>query len=442
MLRDLSSRQHGFALVSVSLLLGIMFIFTVVLADTVLSGRRAERAAEQDFEANTLAQAGIEKAIFCLNATSGTACGGTFGSNYAGETDLAIGNGTVTTTVTGSGSSREVVSVATPTKGGPRTIAATLTTIPSDDDMDFSYALQAGDGGAYMENNSEINGTLYTNGDVECQSTQADVLGDVFVSKVGGVIDSCHIGYHAHADSILDSEVEGDAYYLSNPSGIAGTDVDGTEYPGSARPDVEPLPTVDLDFWREAAEEGGTVYGNQAPADGATIGPLKIVGNLTLNQNVDITLAGPLWVQGDVDLQNNTSITLDAAYGDNSSVILIDKPGSESTSGRLIMVPNVALVGSGSSKSHIAVVSTNSGTVDTDPAIQVRNNSSGAIFYSTDGTIRIYNNAGAKALAGHRLYIDNGATVTYVESDLADLNFSNSPGGIWRLQAGTWRVVK
>jgi hypothetical protein len=55
--------------------------------------------------------------------------------------------------------------------------------------------------------------------------------------------------------------------------------------------------------------------------------------------------------------------------------------------------------------------------------------------------LRVANNAGAKSLAGYRLFIDQNSTVTYVASDFAGF-FSNSPGGRWRLQEGTWREIK
>ena len=46
--------------------------------------------------------------------------------------------------------------------------------------------------------------------------------------------------------------------------------------------------------------------------------------------------------------------------------------------------------------------------------------------------------AGAKSLAGYRLFLDQNSVVTYVESDFTG-DFSNSPGGIWHVDDGTWR---
>jgi hypothetical protein len=433
--------ENGFALLAAALIGGIMLVLAAALVDSVLVGRQAQQTFEQSAEAVGIAQAGIDKAITCMNKTNGTNCGGTFGSTYIGEANVTFGDGRFTTTIAGTGSTKTITSVGTLATTSV-TVVADLTTLPDADAMAFSYALQAGAGGAHLENNSEITGTIYTDGDIDCQTTAAGITGDAYVTKVNGLIDSCDVDYHAHADRILDSEVGGDAYYLTDPSGIAGTDVDGTKYPGSTRPTSVPLPEVDLDFWRDSAEEGGVIVGNHAPADNTHLGPVKIIGNLTLNNNVDIILDGPVWVVGDITMSNNSTFSLNSTFGANGTVLLADDAANQATRGKFSAVSNAGLSGSGHVKSHIAVVSTNSSTSDTTPAMSVANNASGAVFYAMNGTLRLQNNAGAKSLAAYRLFIDQNAEVTYLESELSDMNFSNSPGGVWALAEGTWRIVK
>ena len=93
-------------------------------------------------------------------------------------------------------------------------------------------------------------------------------------------------------------------------------------------------------------------------------------------------------------------------------------------------------------KGTILFVSTNLSTLVDSPALSVANNSDGAIFFATQGALRIQNNAGAKSLAAYRLHVSQRATVNYVESDLADTKFSNSPGGVWHMIEDSWRQVK
>jgi hypothetical protein len=435
----MTHRKRGFSLLSVSLSIGLILVFGLILASYVMSSRQAGKALENAVSGMQIAEAGVRKAIFCLNALSGAKCGGYYGANYPGETDVEIGGGKFTTTVTGSGADRTIEAVATTASKEVYKVTAEVTTVPPTDETAFSYALQSGDGGAHLENNAEVSGTLYADGDVDCQTTQGVVDGDIWVAKAGGIIDSCTVNYNAHADKVFDSEVKGDAYYKNDPADIAGTDVDGTKYPNSTTPAYADLPTVNLEFWHDSAEAGGTTYGDYYPSDNSSLGPIKIVGNLILNNNIDVTLNGPVWVVGDITLNNNSSLTLASAFGANSTVILADDPANLATKGFINVINGAKIYGSGDPKSHIMLATTNTSTSDTVPALSVANNASGAVFYALSGTMRLQANGGAKSLAAKRLFIDQNAIVTYVESELSDLNFSNSPGGTWHLKAGSWR---
>lgn len=426
--------ERGFALPLVAIIIAVIFAVATVSLDASLSGRRTGKLLQNDLSASQLAEAGAHHALACLNGADVSKCGGNAGQNYDGETDVSMGGGSFTTTVTGSGASRTITSVGS-IRGASRTVAVDLTTVPPTDDTGFSYALQSGAGGAHLENNAQISGTIYSNGDVDCQSTVAIITGDAFSAKAGGVISDCTVQFHAHADSITGSVVEGDAYYQTS---IAGTTVEGTSHSGQATPDLGLLPSIDLEFWRESAENGGTYNGDYWPADNAVLGPLKINGDLNLDQNVDITLAGPLWVVGNVTTYNNSSLTLDASFGDYSTAILADDESDPANNGKITIVNNTGISGSGSSKSHIMFVSTNTSTSDTEPALSVANNAVGAVFYALNGTMRLQSNASAKSLAGYRLFLDQNAVVTYVESDFTG-EFSNSPGTSWRMIDGTWR---
>lgn len=436
-----NKNERGFALVTTTLILGIAFAFAVILLDVVLTGRQAGRSLQETFSAQQIAEAGVHKAISCLNALVGTNCGGTYGVSYSGESNVSFGGGRFTTTLTGSGTTRTVTSTGYTNAGRRSIVIADITNVPNEDTPGFSYALQAGGGGAHMENNSSINGTIYSSGDIDCQTTNATITGDAYTSKVGGKIEKCHMGFHAHADKILNSEVDGDAFYALDPSGIAGTTVDGTKYPGQPTPAEAPLPSIDLDFWRDSAEAGGIIYGDYHPADNTDIGPVKIVGDLIMDNNVDLTVQGPVWVVGDILTGNNTSFTLDPSFGSYSTAILADDQANLATKGQIDITNNTGIFGSGDSRSHLLFMTTNTSTVDTDPALSVANNASGAVFYAINGTLRLQNGAGAKSLAGYRLFIDQLAVITYVESDFTG-SFSNSPGGTWHLKDGTWRESK
>jgi len=432
----------GFSLIAAALVGGLILAFSVIIIGRVLSTRGAGRQMEKAIVATDIAEAGINKALYCLNAANGANCGGTYGTGYTGESNVSFGGGKFLTAVSGSGSTRTITATGTTGNGQSKIIAIDVSTIPPQDDTGFTYAMQSGLGGAHFENNSSLVGTMYSNGDIDCQSTNATIDGDAFSSKSGGKIENCWVKYHAHADKILNGKVTKDAYYKNDPTDISGTTVSGTKHSGSATPAVMTLPSVNLEFWHEAAEAGGTISGNYSPTDNSHLGPVKITGNLTLGTNVDVIIDGPVWVLGDITTYNNSSLTLNSSFGAYSTAILADDPADRPGKGKIHVVNNTAISGSGNPKSHIMVATTNSTVSDSSPAMLIENNASGAIFYALNGTLRLSNNGGAKAMAAYRLFVDQNATVTYLESEMSDQHYSNSPGGVWRVTEGSWHEVR
>ncbi|HTM68967.1 MAG TPA: hypothetical protein VL426_06755 [Candidatus Binatia bacterium] len=436
--------KKGFALISAALLIALVLAFALVLIDYSASGRKAAQTLRQSLTATQIADAGVQKAQFCINASSGTNCGGQYSLNYAGETNVSFGGGTFTTVVVPAGSVREVTSTGTSATGDTAVIKADLTTEPpQDDSINFGYALQAGDSGAHMENNSTIHGTIYADGNIDCTSaTNAIIDGDAYVAKAGGTQTKCKVLNNAYADSILNATVVKDAHYLTDPAGISGTTVSGVKYPNSTTPTAVSIPDINLDFWHNAAEDGGVINGDYYPADNSTLGPVKIIGNLVLGQNIDVTIKGPVWVVGNINTQNGSSMTLDSSFDLYGTVLLADDPNDRVTKGKITVVNGTTINGSGNPKCHILMVGMSNSLVDTDPAISVAQTAQGVVFLAPYGTLRLQNNAGAKSLAAKRLFLDQNSTVTYDSSELADMHFSASPSGVFRVNKGSWRQIK
>lgn len=436
------THDRGFTLLATTAFIGFILTLSLVAVNyTITAQKTATFIARQD-NALQLAQAGIDKAVRCLNATTEESCGANnYGVNYLGETNTAVGNGTFTVTISGSGNNRTLTSVGTTSEGVTARVKIDSTTIPDGDDgLVFTYALQVGQDGAYVANNATVNGTVYSNGNITC-GTNGRINGDAYSALTDGSISGCRVDYDAHADRILNSDIYRNAYFRTDPSDITGTTVSGTRFPNQTTPVQSSIPELDIDFWHTSAEAGGTTNGNLSPETGTTIGPLKIVGDLTIGGDNVITLAGPIWVTGNVTIENGATIQLASSFGANGTVILADHPTDKATYGRITVSNNAIINGSGNALSHILIVSTNTSTSDSEPAIELGNNAEGAIFYATDGSIRIQNNAIVKSVVGQRLYLNNNAAVTYVQSEMIGTNFSNSPGGSWRLIGDTWRQV-
>ncbi|MBN1585082.1 hypothetical protein JW899_01810 [Candidatus Uhrbacteria bacterium] len=425
----------GFSAVSVSVIIGLMLTSGLMLISFMIRAGQVSRSYTGQMAAVQIAEAGISKALHCLNVSDCGPCGGTCGPAYTGETDVDFGSGKFSIAIEGVGTTRTVRVTGVDAAGNRRTVSTLVTNIPPTDNPDFSFALQAGIDGIYMENNSAVTGSVYSNGNVTCQGTNAFVDGDAYVTLPSGKVENCTVNFHAHADNILQSMVKGDAYYKTS---IAGSTVSGTTFADSSTPETKDLPNIDLDFWRTSAEAGGTLTGNYAPADNEIIGPKKIVGDFTLNNNVDVTLTGPIWVTGKFTAKNGSSITLDSVFGTYGSAILADHQSDRANQGKIVLENGSNVTGSGNPKSHVMLISTNTSIDPTNPAILVSNTSSGAIFLAPDGIMRLNNNAGAKSMAARKLYLDQNAVVSYLESDMAGIKFSNSPGVSWSAVEGSW----
>ncbi len=272
---------------------------------------------------------------------------------------------------------------------------------------------------------------------------------------MGGLVTSLEnmiVSGDTYANTIVNSEISSEAHYQV----IDGDSFDflgaGMAYPDSPDPAVETMPVSDSNIasWKADALAGG-VYSDAAhcsPDDHITLGPAKLACDFTPGTLVEITLNGTVWVEGDMNLSNNSIIKLDSGYGENSGIMIADKVGSETAEGIIVVKNNTKVCGSAgydtdakvcnpSNGSYVLILSTHSG-VSTD-AIEVHNNTDGAVFYAHNGSVNVVNNANLKEVTAYKLRLANGTSVTY-ESGLANASFSSGPGGGWAIR--TWNETQ
>ena len=258
----------------------------------------------------------------------------------------------------------------------------------------------------------------------------------------GGVskIDNVNISGSAKADTITNSTVGMDAYYKT----ISGTTVTGTSNPSSPTPPYIPLPlsSSTIAQWESDAVAGGTISGNCGAGGNAacntfplTLGPKEITGNLTVDNGKVLTVSGTLYVHGNVNISNNGTVVCDLGYGSASCIIIAD--------GYINASNNSVFQGSGISGSYIMLLSTIKGCLGVSGAacttnfsgIELSNNISGALFYTTDSLIDISNNALVTAVVGYMIKLQNNAEIRY-DSKVAGLNFAPAASG----GTGGWNV--
>lgn len=189
-----------------------------------------------------------------------------------------------------------------------------------------------------------------------------------------------------------------------------------------------PISDANIQSWKDEAEAGGVYNGNYSVGwAGATLGPLKINGNLTVSGGGTLTVTGTLWVTGTITLNGGGLIQLSSSYGANDGVVLSD--------GNITISGGGHATGSGVSGSYIMLLTTSSST----SAMSISGGSGAVIAYAGNGTMSISGGASLKEATAYKMTIDGGSSVTY-ESGLANNNFSSGPSGSWSVHS--WKEIE
>lgn len=356
------------------------------------------------------AESGAEDALLRLNNNP----------NISSLSYSLIVNGTTANVVIPNiiGGSRIIVS-----EGNATGIIRKIQTIYSIDSqgISFFYGAQVGAGGLTMNNGSTIKGNVFSNGNIDGGSGTID--NNVIIAGNGRSIKDVRVKGNALAYSCLSPTlVEKNLTYVTG--GTRTCTVQGSISTQSNEISSQPLPISpsQIEQWKTEATNGGVITGNISLINGETqsMGPVKINGSLTLNNNSTLKLTGTIYVVGNISVDNGATIKLDSSYGSLSGMILND--------GIVYLNNNSVLTGSGQPSSYLLVLSTNAST----SAISINNNASGAIFYTSAGGIDVNNNVIVKELTGYKIKLNNNAAIQY-ESGLASVFFTNGPSGSWKV---------
>jgi len=409
----LRSRQ-GFIIILATLLILTVGLIIILSASYIsFNNIRSTRNYIYSSKAHYVAEAGIEDSLLRLKK----------GMNYSKSNSLTIDNGTATINISDPiGGSRVITSLGDVVNRIRKTqVVFVITT----DNISFHYGAQAGDGGIEMENNSRIVGNVFSNGSIIGVSGRGYVDYTAKVATIGSGIQGLIIGQDAYTHNCKDCDISGSLYYSGGgqencnaSQGVKNHPVQGAE--------ALPISNDQIIAWKDAAFAGGVFVGDYVIVGGFidSLGPRKIEGNLTLGNNATLLMSGTVWVVGDLILDNNAIIQLDNGYGSLSGVIIVD--------GRIIINNDVEIKGSGDTGSYLMLLSTSNSLALDAPAIDAMNTAQGAIFYASDGLIRLRNNIQVREATGYKLHLDNNAVIQY-ESGLDDVGFSNGPGGSWEL---------
>lgn len=419
-------RSQGQIVLLALVFFGVFAAMTAGSVTLLTVSERAERVHIARVQAEALAEAGIDQAVYELDQNA----------SYAGETGTALSPGTFDIAVSSIDSSTKQITATGHVPSGANPVATKIiranvsinTSVVS-----FHYGVQVGQGGASMSNGSQIQGDLFSDGSVQGSGTitgSAVVASGTPPTSLSGVT----VNGNAYAHSLSSCTILGDAYYQS----VNQCTVAGTTHPGTPDTDPVPLPisAQQISDWEAAASAGGIISGSYSPSGSVSLGPKEIDGDLSLSNGTMLTLTGPVWVRGDISFSNSVSVTVSSSLGESGAVILADVPGNQASEGTISISNGVTITGNGQSGSTVLLLTTKSGS----DALSVGNNAQGAILYAANGTASVSNNAHATQITAYALNLNNNAVVKY-DAGLQNQSFSNGPGGSWAFIPGTYSVA-
>ena len=163
---------RGYILILSLIVSAIVMTVTTGFFNYYASAVHTERFSLAGAQAQFIAEAGIDKAIYELNQDAG----------YSGENGTPLGNGVFTISIASIDSNTKHITV---TSSVPDNIRPTATKIVratatiNSSIVSFRYGVQIGSGGVTMNNGSRIEGNLFTNGVISGAGT---ITGDATVA--------------------------------------------------------------------------------------------------------------------------------------------------------------------------------------------------------------------------------------------------------------------
>ncbi len=390
----LTSNFSGQILVVAVIFLAIAAILAASLFDRTASFLRFGSRSITAEQANSLAEAGLERALWQLNKTAGT---------YTGESNTQLGNiGTFTVAVVDKSPRTKTITATgyVPNSTNPTSKRKIKVDIAIDNSIiSFNYGVQVGAGGLTMANTSTVNGNVYSNKTgVSIQGSQSSrIVGDAFA--VGTI---------------------------SSPD----PEVTGTKHENQSAAD---MPVVDYEYWKGRAALGGeqTCSPTCTISSNTTIGPKKYIGNLKVTNNAQVTIAGAVHITGTFSMsQGLTQIKVSDILGSNGTVLLAEGDIDLTQGGTF--EPNNA-----NPKGYLLVATTST----TATAMSISQAGQTALFYALEGTASLTQSAEVTALVANGLDMSQSATLTY-ETGLASASFTSGPGGSWQPIKGTYKYSK
>lgn len=424
MIKITNHQEKGAALLlSIILILSVSLIISLGLSSLTFHSLIGARNKIKSIQSYYAAEAGIEDSLLRIKNEM----------QFPSPNTLTIGDSSTSIEI-----SEELISgswmITCQGDTDNRIRKLTVTYSKTTGEVSFYYGAQVGQGGIIMGNNSQIQGNVFSNGSIlPSGGGGGEVINTAIVALNGNIIEKVNIGGDAYAYSCKDSDITGTLYYVTGGT-ITDCSYDSlVELTNEIEAEDLPITLELITDWKDEATAGGIISEDYTLDGGETVslGPIKITGNMLIDNNSTLNITGLIYVEGNITIKNGAILRLDSDFGLLSGIVISD--------GKINIRPGVTIQGSGTEGSFLMLLSTNSSVDPTSPAIDVDNNAEAAIFYTSNGAIHLHNNVNVREATGYQLIIDNGAIISY-ETGLENINFSSGPGGSWRAQ--NWQEIE
>jgi hypothetical protein len=166
--------QTGQTIILALIVLTIVIVGVLVMISGSFTAKQNSRYTLDSLDAANIAEAGIDKAVASLNKTAG---------QYTGENETQLGNGTYVVKVNPIDANAFQVEATgfIPNAANFKSKRTVSLRVERGDGMSFSYGVQVGDGGFSMSGGARINGSVYSNNDINI-SGGSIITGDAFVA--------------------------------------------------------------------------------------------------------------------------------------------------------------------------------------------------------------------------------------------------------------------
>jgi len=384
--------------IAIVFLLFVM-IFSVAIFTNVANFSRFGSNQTRQEQAVNLVEAGIDYAIWQINQNPDYLSGGAIEQKDfgPGTFEISVDHGSP-----GDNKKIKVLGYipAWPSFNIKATAQVEITNASSTTEpVNLLYAIHSGD------SNSELR-----------ISSSSQIVGDVHSNYTICTIDNC--------PATPTVTINGNVSAVDNIADGVNVAAPYTKTEGAP---FVPLPSINHYDWVNEADAGANMGTTNWSGGTRELGPAKITGNLTLSNNIDLTLNGPVHITGNLILNGGTGgnmakIRLNEALGSQGTAIVVDgSMGTFSTGGTF---KNVTIYPTSSNpKGFLFLVSTKTGT--TSELMPAENVQGHAVYLSRGNAyISVYSTTNLTgALIGGR--IGTGGAITY-DDDLAEFSSSGS----------------